>query len=751
MCGIALVLERIAASVGHESVSESDALQEEIRLRLAQRGPDHVERVDRVVDAGSETWRVQFHGAVLHLRGDSIVTQPVEDAQGNVLCWNAEIFGGPLLEGIAETENDTQWLAKTLTRCCDDDPEHVTTRVLDVFQHVEGPFAFLWFHAASQRIFFGHDRFGRRSLLYHSSTHTLLTTLAESIDNADATETSIDVSSLTELCLSSVALKNYSTGASSSFQEVPSTGIYVLDLQAQRLAFHSYTPIVSATRPPASAPIAIPSDRYQCAYPQPGPTASSIKTAAFGLLHALSNAVGVRVRTIPRPSRPNDASPHAYVGVLFSGGLDSVMLAALTHFHVVAPDEPIDLLNVCFDATSGFQSPDRLAAEVSFHELCTLFPTRKWNLIRVNIPFERVLEHQREIAALMTPCETHMDFNIGAAFWFLSRGQGHVRADTSSAAPNGVDLNAFLRANRASAAQEAADKALKALGLFATNESSEFCPAANCRRKLKPGCPLGICRVCCTRARKLLAKLHVDTTDTVDARERVKARAALEGMLPSTSQDVSTRIEDLVRVYEQHFSVEDEVCRVHRIKTKAPTASEAKPDSQEAPVPQQEHSEQAYTTRARVLLVGIGADEQLGGYGRHKTAYLQRGLDGLQAELARDMRRIWKRNLGRDDRCISAHGREARFPFLDEQVVRFLASLPLDNVCDFAQERGEGDKRVLRLAARLVGLTHCATLAKRAIQFGTRIAKHSNAAAFGSNRQATGDARFVVSDEIEEG
>ena len=35
---------------------------------------------------------------------------------------------------------------------------------------------------------------------------------------------------------------------------------------------------------------------------------------------------------------------------------------------------------------------------------------------------------------------------------------------------------------------------------------------------------------------------------------------------------------------------------------------------------------------------------------------------------------------GRDDRCISDHGREAWFPFLDEKVVRFLQETPLDMV-----------------------------------------------------------------------
>ncbi|GAV61443.1 Asn_synthase domain-containing protein/GATase_7 domain-containing protein [Cephalotus follicularis] len=143
-----------------------------------------------------------------------------------------------------------------------------------------------------------------------------------------------------------------------------------------------------------------------------------------------------------------------------------------------------------------------------------------------------------------------------------------------------------------------------------------------------------------------------------------------------------------------------------------------------------------YKSNARILLVGNGADEQCAGYGRHKTKYRNGSWHGLYEEMKLDMQRIWKRNLGRDDRCIADNGKEARFPFLDEDVIKTLLDIPLWEVADLDQPSGIGDKKILREVAHLLGLHEAATLPKRAIQFGSRIARESNRKTFGSNRAA---------------
>ncbi|KAJ2718217.1 hypothetical protein GGI07_005846 [Coemansia sp. Benny D115] len=135
-----------------------------------------------------------------------------------------------------------------------------------------------------------------------------------------------------------------------------------------------------------------------------------------------------------------------------------------------------------------------------------------------------------------------------------------------------------------------------------------------------------------------------------------------------------------------------------------------------------------YKAQARVLLLGMGADEQLGGYSRHRAAW-DRGTgdrncwDELGAEIRLDVERIASRNLGRDDRIVSDNARESRYPFLDSSVVNYLSSLPLCWKMDMRYPRGVGEKLLLRLLARKLGLNNACKLPKRAIQFGARTAK----------------------------
>ncbi len=131
-----------------------------------------------------------------------------------------------------------------------------------------------------------------------------------------------------------------------------------------------------------------------------------------------------------------------------------------------------------------------------------------------------------------------------------------------------------------------------------------------------------------------------------------------------------------------------------------------------------------YICPARVLLLGTGADEQLAGYSRHRTVFGSGGGPAAVAgELRLELRRLWRRNMGRDNRVVASHGVAPRYPFLDEAVVNFLSSLPSLRKADLRLPRGAGEKALLRASAMLLGLDSASTRPKRAIQFGSRIAK----------------------------
>ena len=116
-------------------------------------------------------------------------------------------------------------------------------------------------------------------------------------------------------------------------------------------------------------------------------------------------------------------------------------------------------------------------------------------------------------------------------------------------------------------------------------------------------------------------------------------------------------------------------------------------------------------------------------------------VDALRSELNNDLGRLWIRNLGRDDRCITDNGREAWFPFLDEKVVQVIHKLNLAEIVDLSKPPGEGDKAVLREVASRLGLKSCSNLVKRAVQFGTRIANDTNKQHAGSNRKGKGSLK----------
>jgi len=610
MCGIAAIIQYLQQPSSEPGPSQFPVPQPPSRLSsapsLQRRGPD--QQADLVVGAG----RIHLGASVLHMRGGSLEPQPLRDAAGNVLLWNGEVFSGAI--AVAPCASDTAAVLSALTQG--------TRTVPEVLASIEGPYALVFWHEATSTLWYGRDPLGRRSLLR-------LRELPQSPSSQPWA--SIRLSSVVS---DPSATAGDGPSAPCAWEELATDGIASVQLLANGGAESAWHPW-----PPGGVPLR----RAPCAAWHHAAWLEQERAAAAAeLLARLSDAVRRRVSPesgaqVAAPRAGASSGSAARVAVMFSGGIDSMVLARLADVHVPV-HEPIDLLNVAFGVEAA-EAPDRLTGLAGLEELRALSPRRPWRFVEVDISLQELLDARGRLLELLLPASTVMDVNIGAALWFGAKGEGRLRTR----------------------------------GDGAGGASAEVAAA--------------VCRY------------HQDATGG-DADARQARPAVLDARLRCEDKQGQPCVElsiDWVR------------------EPVAPPAEAQAAAGALGGLPR-------FRTEARALLLGMGADEQMAGYGRHRTTFARHGWTGLSEALDVERERIWLRNLGRDDRIISDWGCEVRHPFLDEKVMRFLAELPLPLVCDLEQGLGCGDKLILRSAARLLGLTRSTGLQKRAIQFGTRIA-----------------------------
>lgn len=120
---------------------------------------------------------------------------------------------------------------------------------------------------------------------------------------------------------------------------------------------------------------------------------------------------------------------------------------------------------------------------------------------------------------------------------------------------------------------------------------------------------------------------------------------------------------------------------------------------------------------SRVLFLGCGADELFGGYKNHLN------LKNLKERLLYDIKNIYERNCGRDDRVISDNNIEPRYPFLDLDVVNTGLNLKMEDYFDAKNEK-VFNKAVLRRILKDFGFKNASTTDKVAMQFGSGITQY---------------------------
>eukprot|EP01040_Poterioochromonas_malhamensis_P014446 gene14446-15991_t len=726
---------------------------------LSRRGPNIT--TDIAIPTNSST--ISLIGSVLHIQGDRCIPQPLTDPSGCAFLWNGEVFDG--LEYPSDSSDTVamfDFILKSLESLTleRDSNEKVVDVVQSCVGRVRGPYSFIFLDRTTNQIVFGRDPFGRRSLLLCKYLNNGQANVESEQNEDDSLVVSISSVSFPLLTLPPEIQKNL------IWEEIKIGGIYSIPFTGDsfHLRFHAW-----------------PQHQLRL-YREITNTSNHDESQVKEAVHNFKDIlIRVLARRLDKFIDLRDISDKSSVGVLFSGGIDSLLLAVILHLTLPNRSQPIDLMNVAFieDEKDFTSAPDRLSGIIAFLDLKRLFPTRPWRLVHVDVSTEERTLYEDRIKQLICPLETHMDLNIGTAFWFASRGKGYLRhyehiqeeqlysimnthgrpliriGEEGALRSKGVSLMATKGVETSSSQigekkDESEDRVENEEGRNEVEDLEEEseqmtdsrgkkkkkqsinCAHPKCKRVAKPGCPSSYCKRCCDLIYRQTMIDTIQDKTTINMKELLNP-CPVHKSKSSKGNPLNLQIKnnngDVVNITEEG----EEDGGLSTIPAEF-FLSEFFLSGEES-IP--------YQTTCKILLVGLGADEQLAGYGRHRTVFMQGGNEALCKEINKDLARLWQRNLGRDDRCVSDHGREVWFPYLDEELVALIQSLPMSVVADLSLPQGVGDKMILRLTAQELGINgHLIQLVKRAIQFGTLAAKKTSVQYYGSRRKGKGESKI---------
>jgi asparagine synthetase B (glutamine-hydrolysing) len=428
MCGITALF--------HQYANSSNQLKNSLLNSIKSRGPN----IQSNILLNKENLWVG--SSVLHIQGDDITIQPYEDSDGNILLWNGEVFHGLQNEincDIKSKLSDTVIVSNLLRNKILNYYENII-KIDDInnysllndignvvtlnLSNLHGPYAFFYYHKLSDSVFFGRDPFGRRSLLLLRSMPLM----------ADESKIDINIpfenSNIYGICSVDPCLESNNISSeiykedSLTWDEVEVTGIFAISLRStlqinvnSQIKLHIPWP---SNRVKLGRSINISSNIHLGRERASELFLDKMKKSVKKRVDVVSSNYNSFTNIINGENNIKK-STGSNIGVLFSGGIDSVFLAALLHLTIDERDS-IDLMNVtfiddAFDKKKSFKpSPDRLAAIIALCELKLLYPSRTWNLVHIDVTSSERQKYEDHVKNLIRPADTHMDLNIGKNF-----------------------------------------------------------------------------------------------------------------------------------------------------------------------------------------------------------------------------------------------------------------------------------------------------------------------------------------------
>lgn len=399
---------------------------------MSSRGPDHNQLIE---EFSLDQYRSCLFSSVLDLRGDRLVEQPIIK-ENDFLQFNGELY--EIVndsEFDASTANDGLYLIDKLTGCTDE------SSVLTVVGQLRGEFSFIYWSSRLRTVFFGRDYFGRRSLCWNIDSKLFL---PDSTDDLNELRQLSELNKLNEstvgfnlvnlehnFCVSSIAYYD----DQHDWTEVPANGIYKLSLNPNDGNFNQISLIRWQSNSFLDSPI---SNKFNFELLDADQVNDQTLMLNYELefLRVLRRSVEHRVLKqnfkcricSSNQSVDEPICNHSCLAVLFSGGLDSTVLALIAN-EFMPENSSIDLINLAFNA----DAPDRQTGWSSYLELKRLAPNRKWNFVAIDRTPEQLVDYrERIIKRIIYPLNTVLDDSIGCAMYFASSGHGRLIQDDLS-------------------------------------------------------------------------------------------------------------------------------------------------------------------------------------------------------------------------------------------------------------------------------------------------------------------------------